>query len=1125
MVNSRRLKRAHFFKISLQWVIVVPFVVQVISAVGLVGYLSYQSGHQAVEKIISQLLRQTSERVSDRLNNYLHTPQQIVATNNSLVKQKILSLDDIERVKKQLWQQLQLNPSLDSNGFWGDKTMAITYMRLSSEGFQKLVKQKSGKSIPLGTVLLSEANLTRRRFYTIDNQGNTDQLLFELEDDFQLAPWYLDAQKIETQSWTPISLCTVLPLLQVVAVYPIYDQQKQLKGFFNAQYFLANISRFLNQLKFTSTGQIFIIDRSGYLVATSVSADESGLKQVHGKFLRLNATDSQDRITREVSSQLKQQFGNFDNLQRSQQVSLTVENLKKFVQIDHYQDTHGLDWYVVMVIPEADFIGEIQNNVYRTLILCILALLGSVSIGILTSRRIVRSLSHLTNAAKSFTEDHLEPDFPDTHIIEAKVLSEAMQQMIHELKESDHLRLSYAKELEQQVAEKTNALIKSQRIARMGSWEFDIATGTNIWSEAQYQILGFDPTVPLPKSDDSFTLLPEEDRLKMRTVVETAIAKGTPYMVEHGIIRPDGSICYVISRGEPVFNQQGQLIKLVGTIVDVSDRKRLEQELIQSRDLRELIFNESSDALFLVNSETLRTVDCNQRAVDLFEVDHKSELLDIEGHILQKRQFTPQELEYISQEISQKGFWSLEVEYITRKGREFWGDISAKQIVFGTQKFNLVRVVDISDRKQIAINLAKAKLAAEEATKSKSAFLASMSHEIRTPMNGIIGMTQLLQTTALSEEQQDFVKTIKDSGESLLTIINDILDFSKIESQKLDLESKAFQLEELIIGVCKILERQAQEKGITLRYGIDSDTPLIVIGDRFRLRQVLLNLLGNALKFTSAGQVLLSVKSLQIEKDSLTRDGQCQLKFEIVDTGIGIARDRIGQLFQPFTQADASISRKYGGTGLGLAISKRLVELMGGTIWVESFGQVSGEPVQGWQPLRQTEGATFHFTITVGHDQAIACNQIDVDCGSDELLVNQAIAQKFPLQILLVEDNKVNQMIANKFLKKIGYKIDIVNNGLECLEAIQTKSYDLIFMDLQMPEMDGLTATKLIRERLSIGGDRIQIVAMTANAMAEDRQICLDTGMDDYVSKPISIQQIIDIVRTAYRQSHQSRSS
>jgi PAS domain S-box-containing protein len=563
---------------------------------------------------------------------------------------------------------------------------------------------------------------------------------------------------------------------------------------------------------------------------------------------------------------------------------------------------------------------------------------------------------------------------------------------------------------------------------------------------------------------------------------------------------------------------------------DISDRKRLEQQLTQSRDLREIIFNESSDALFLVDGETIRTLDCNQQAVKLFEAEDKADLIDIEGHILQKRQFTPEELSQISQEVNQKGFWSLEVEYVTLKGNEFWGDLSAKLITFDNKYFQLVRVVDITTRKQTELALAKAKAAAEEATRAKSEFLASMSHEIRTPMNGVIGMTQMLATTQLTTEQNNFVKIIKDSGEALLTIINDILDFSKIESGLLEIEANDFVLEDVVKGVCTLLESQVIERQIDLQYTIAPDIPKILIGDRSRLRQILLNLVGNAVKFTQNGQISISVSGRWkmlishqegVKEQDLTFLGSesavsgtkesYELRFAIADTGIGIQSDRLERLFQPFTQADASISRKYGGTGLGLAISKRLVELMGGTIWLESCGSIGGNPPQNWllQPRNSaiSQGSTFYFEIDLALSNASNRPQLS---STTEAPIDSKMAEKIPLRILLVEDNRVNQMVATSMFKRLGYQIEaIANNGLEAIQAVQNHDYDLILMDVQMPQMDGITATKIIRTDLK---SHVWIVAMTADAMPEDRQACLDAGMNDYASKPISIQDIMRIV-------------
>ncbi|PPJ65158.1 ATP-binding protein [Cuspidothrix issatschenkoi] len=393
------------------------------------------------------------------------------------------------------------------------------------------------------------------------------------------------------------------------------------------------------------------------------------------------------------------------------------------------------------------------------------------------------------------------------------------------------------------------------------------------------------------------------------------------------------------------------------------------------------------------------------------------------------------------------------------------------------------------------------------ATKAKSEFLANMSHEIRTPMNGVIGLTQHLAMMNLSEEQRDLVHTIRDSGDALLTIINDILDFSKIESGNLQLEEHPFILTDIIKSICNLLSTQATKKNINLEYAIADDIPAYLLGDSSRLRQILLNLVGNAIKFTEYGGIYLSVNSQII----VNNQGfpAYQIMITIKDTGIGINKQNLQKLFQPFNQGDTSISRKYGGTGLGLVISKSLVGLMGGKIWVESLGNVAGNPPENWvfnPENTQTQGSIFYFTFIT--KEVLASSLTTKHAHENEK--KEGETNKIDIKILLAEDNKVNQKVALMTLKKLGYTADIANNGLEVLAMIENQLYDVILMDMQMPEMDGITATKMIREA---NISQPWIIALTANALVQDRQICLDAGMNDFLAKPLVITELTEALK------------
>jgi two-component system, sensor histidine kinase and response regulator len=730
------------------------------------------------------------------------------------------------------------------------------------------------------------------------------------------------------------------------------------------------------------------------------------------------------------------------------------------------------------------------------------------------------------------------------------------------------------------------------------------------------------------KSD--FDFFGEEHARQAYQNEQDMIASGKPVVdLEEKENWPDGRVTWASTTKMPLRDKQGRVVGTFGISHDITARKRAEDELQRLSRFLDTVLDDLPIMLFVKDADQLRMLRLNKAGeqllgfssedlvgksdYDLFPPAEADFFVAKDRDVLRGRQMVD-----IPEEVIQTRFGERILH--TRKIPIFDAEGRATHLVGISE--------DITAAKRAEEELRRAKQAAEGASRAKSEFLANVSHEIRTPMNGIIGMTELALDTDLTPQQREFLSMVRDSADSLLSVINDILDFSKIEAGKLDLESLAFPLRDTLGDTMKTLALRAHKKGLELACQVLADVPDGLVGDPARLRQVVVNIVGNAIKFTESGEVVMRVeREPGSTAESAAADDAVVLHFAVRDTGIGIAQDKLHAIFAPFVQADGSTTRKFGGTGLGLAISVRLVELMGGRIWVESepghgsvfhftarLGISTTPPASALPPhpvnlqdlpvLVVDDNATnrrileemltnWHMKPTVVASAAEALAEMERACATCEpyplVLVDaqmpgtdgyelarqindnlqyagatimmlssadasarepkprlaaslmkpikqselfdaimtslgvshrreekEPVAAPLPpsrtLRILLAEDNAVNQKFVVHILQKRGHNLRVVSNGREALAALEEGGFDLVLMDVQMPEMGGFEATAEIRRRERLSGEHLPVIAMTAHAMKGDRERCLEAGMDDYISKPIQASRLFELI-------------
>jgi len=654
--------------------------------------------------------------------------------------------------------------------------------------------------------------------------------------------------------------------------------------------------------------------------------------------------------------------------------------------------------------------------------------------------------------------------------------------------------ISARKRGEQALRESEARLNEAQRIAGLGSWELDLTTNALVWSDETYRIFEVEPKAGVDPQEAFLAAVHPEDREALDRAFNTALETHTPYDLEHRLIMPDGRVKWLWEQAETRYDEEGRPLRTLGTVLDITARKQADEQL---RKLS-LALEQSPESIVITNLEA--EIEYVNEAFLSVSGYRREEVLGRNPRILQSGDTPRASYAAMWDALTHGKTWKGEFHNRRKDGSEYVEFVIISPLRQPDGRITHYAAVkeDVTEKKRLGdelnhyrhhleelvaartAELADARMRAEAANRAKSTFLANMSHEIRTPMNAIIGLTHLLKQANPTAEQGERLGKIDTAAYHLLSLINDILDLSKIEAGKLILERTNFNLPSLFAEIRSLVGEQARAKGLSLEVDLDQ-APAWLQGDPTRLRQALLNYASNAVKFTERGYVAIRARVLEDAGRELL------FRFEVRDSGVGIARQKQAELFEAFSQADASTTRRYGGTGLGLAITRHLAHQMKGEAGLEST---------------PGEGSLFWFTARLGRGAPPAA----AAAGAVPDPESELRARHGGARLLLVEDNFVNREVALELLRQAGLRADCAEDGQEAVTLAKSKPYDLILMDVQMPVMDGLEATRAIHALP--GRADLPILALTANIFAEDRRTCLEAGMQDFIAKPLDPEQL-----------------
>ncbi len=1202
-------------KASLQTVLVVPFLVQIVSTVGVVGWLSFQNGQRAVNDVATQLRGEITARIKDRIENYMSIPHIVNHLNVQAIKLGQLNLQDKQKLEQHFIEQIQYFDSI-----------SIIYLGKENGEHSGAIHTKN-RTLISASDSSTAYKLSR---FTTDAQGNRVKLVESsaIVYDPRSRLWYIAAAAEKKPIWSQIYTDFLTRDLAITAAIPIYDDSGQLLGVAGSDLLFSRIKEFLASIKIGKSGQTFVMERSGMLIATSTDTPEFTVEGQQVK--RIKASESNNSVISQTAQYLDRTYGKLGKINNSQQLTFEIAGKRQFLQVTPFKDDRGLDWLIAVVIPESDFMEQIDSNTRTTIFLSLAALITATILGIITARWVVKPIFRLNAAAKALARNEWDTKVKSNREDELGELADSFNSMAEQLqysftslRESEsrlkqflnaipvgifivdtqgkpyYINLAGEQLLSQGILESdAENLRKSYRICLAGTEQIypaerdpilnalqgksvtvdDIEiiqineaiplqiSGTPIYDEQGniiYAMCAFQNiterkqaeqlsreykqnleaqvakrTAELAKAEEKFS---KAFRLSPNAITLTRISDGRHIEVNESFCRMMGysheeiigktavDLNFWASLGErermiqtlknktvihnyelQFRNRSGrertallsiETIDIEGEACflsissDITDRQKAEQALREAEEKYRNIYENALSGIFQITPDG-KYVSANPALAKLYGYESAAELVAAQPNFKNQLYVNSKRRQQFMSLMDLYGILSnFESQIYKKDGSVIW--VSENARVVCDEGENLLYyegfIKDITANKEAEIQMQEAKEAAEAANKAKSTFLANMSHELRSPLNAVIGFAQvMIRSKTLSSENQEDVEIILRSGEHLLNLINQVLDLSKIEAGRTTVNEKNFDLYRLLDDLKDMFSLKAEEKCLQLLFNRDAEVPHYICTDEVKLRQVLINLLNNAIKFTSAGKVSVQVKGGIGKKHNNSNShipGCYSLHFEVQDTGAGIAADEINQLFEAFVQTQTGKDSQEG-TGLGLAISRQFVHLMGGDITVSS---------------EVGKGAIFQFDIQVHLVEAT-----DIESKKNKPRVISLEPNQPRYRLLIVDDKPLNRQLLVKLLSPLGFELREANNGKEAVNMCAVWEPHLIWMDMRMPVMDGYEATKQIKTTTQ--GQATAIIALTASVLEEERAVILSAGCDDFMRKPFREEDIFTAI-------------